>query len=106
MTALSFDEVKPILAEFGRRHAAIQKLEVFGSVVSGRMSERSDLDVLVSFGADAPLDLRYFRFFTGLQEEMEQLTGRKVDLLDRGALSEDLFSRSVVRGAKMVYERR
>jgi predicted nucleotidyltransferase len=102
----TLEEIEPILIEFGRRHDVIQKLEIFGSIATGRANSASDLDVLITLSSEAPANLKYFSFFPGLQKELEESVGRKVDLIDRGALNQDAFSHNATHGVKTVYERR
>lgn len=98
-------EIEPILVEFGRRHAEIERLEIFGSFATGRATSESDLDVLVTFGPDRPSGLDYFGFVLDLQEELERQMGRAVDLIDRGSLNNDLFSYNANLRARLIYER-
>jgi len=60
---------------FCRRHH-IQKLAVFGSVLHGDARPDSDLDVLVEF---APGHVPGLAFF-GMEQELSEMLGRKVDL--------------------------
>jgi predicted nucleotidyltransferase len=54
---------------------------IFGSFVRGEMQETSDLDILVEFkGEKSLLDL------AGLKIELEELLGRKVDVLTYDSL--------------------
>ena len=101
----NLEEIEPILIEFGHRHAMIEKLEIFGSLATGRAASGSDIDVLVTFGPEAPSGLGYVLFFIGLRDELERQIGRHVDLVDRGALNDDLFSYNANRQARAVYER-
>jgi uncharacterized protein len=67
------------LAAFCRRWH-IAKLEVFGSVVRDDFRAESDVDFLVSFEPDrGPAGFDWFQ----LKEELSELVGRKVDLVDR-----------------------
>lgn len=67
------------LAVFCRRWH-IAKLEVFGSVVRDDFRDESDVDFLVSFEPSlGPSGFDWFR----LKEELAQLVGRKVDVVDR-----------------------
>jgi len=101
----TLEEVEPILIEFGQRHAVIRKLEIFGSLATGRATPESDLDVLVTFGPEAPTGFDYVTFIIDLREELERLVGRHVDLISRGSLNSDPFSYNANRQAKAVYER-
>ena len=85
-------ELKPIII---KRYKAKQ-IELFGSIVRGEQSGASDIDLLVDFeeGADL-LDL------TGLAIFLEGELGRKVDVVPKRALREEL-RHSVLREAVLV----
>ncbi len=70
-----------------------KEIELFGSIVRGEQSGASDIDLLVEFeeGADL-LDL------TGLAIFLEEELGRKVDVVPKRALREELRE-SVLREA-------
>lgn len=70
------------LAELCRRHG-ITRLALFGSAARGELSPESDLDVLVEFVAGRRVGLR----FITVQDELQELLGREVDLNTRGFLS-------------------
>ena len=64
-------EQTPYLAhEFG-----VSKIGLFGSFAEGRPSDASDIDVVVEF--ERPIGLRFME----LGEYLEELFGRKVDIL-------------------------
>ena len=66
---------KDKIAEFCRRHH-IRKLAVFGSVLREDFRPDSDLDLLVEFELDHTPGLACF----GMEQELSELLGRKVDL--------------------------
>ena len=59
-----------------RRKYAVKSLAVFGSMARGDEQEGSDVDVLVTFEGKATFDN-----FMGLKLDLEDLFGRRVDLL-------------------------
>jgi uncharacterized protein len=63
---------RPILERYGVRRAAL-----FGSAASGRMTEHSDIDILVQIDADISL-----LEFVGLKVELEEALGRRIDLVE------------------------
>lgn len=75
------------------RRFDVSALAVFGSAATDEFDDRSDVDLLVSFDQDSALG-RYDAYF-GLKEELEQLFGRPVDLVDPSALDNPYFARSV-----------
>jgi hypothetical protein len=71
------------IAEFCRKHH-IRKLSLFGSVLRDDFRPDSDVDVLVEFEEGYPVGLIRF---SGMELELSELLGRKVDLLTQGFLS-------------------
>ena len=63
------------IADFCRRHH-IRKLAVFGSALREDFRPDSDLDVLVEFEPGRTPGLAFF----GMEQELSELLGRKVDL--------------------------
>lgn len=70
------------LAELCRRHG-ISRLSLFGSAARGQLEAESDIDLLVEFVAGRRVGLR----FITVQDELQALLGRKVDLNTRAFLS-------------------
>ena len=64
-----------------KRRYPLQRLGVFGSYVRGEQREGSDLDVLLELGNGIGL----FEF-VGLQQELSDTLGIKVDLADKSTL--------------------
>ena len=84
------DSIVPILARNNARRAAL-----FGSVVSGDFDEQSDVDILVELDDSLSL-LDYI----GIIIELEDKLGRKVDLVEYGAIKpalKDEIERSALR---------
>lgn len=87
------------LTELCQRHR-VARLEIFGSAARGTDFDpaRSDVDFLVTFDPTSRNDLaNYF----DLQEALETLFGRKVDLIERGAIEE---SRNWIRRGRILAE--
>jgi hypothetical protein len=63
------------IAGFCRRNH-IRRLALFGSVLRRDFGQESDVDVLVEFEPDHVPGLAFF----GMQDELSQILGRKVDL--------------------------
>lgn len=79
------------IEQLARQHGAYN-VRVFGSVARGEAGPDSDLDVLVKFEAGRSLlDL------VGIQQDLEELLGCKVDVVSERALrSEDEILREAV----------
>jgi len=86
------------LADFCRRHH-IRRLSLFGSHLKGTARPDSDIDLLVEFEPDARIGL--FEM-AGMEIELSEMLGRKVDLRTPGDLSR-YFRDEVVRMAEVQY---
>ena len=81
------------------RKYQISELALFGSQVRGDFTEKSDFDFLVEFQPNAEID--YFDFFD-IQEKLEEIVNRKVDLVSKDGLK-PLISRQVLSEAEIIY---
>ena len=89
---------KEKLAEFCHRHH-IRTLSLFGSVLTESFTPESDVDVLVEFEPErTPGMLR----MAGLELELSELLGRKVDLRTAAELSR-YFREEVVGSGEIQY---
>jgi hypothetical protein len=90
------------LAELCRKHR-VRRLEIFGSAADGTFQpDRSDLDFLVEYGELQPGE-RADAYF-GLLEDLANLFGRKVDLVEPGAMRNPYFIRRVNESRTVVYD--
>jgi hypothetical protein len=90
------------VADFCRRWK-ISELDLFGSALRDDFGPESDVDVLVSFAEDARWSLLDM---VAMQEELKQLLGREVDLVERHAVeaSENYIRRRhILSSAEPVY---
>ena len=81
----------------------VRKLSLFGSATGEEFEPgRSDVDVLVEFQALSPTEHaeRYF----GLADDLEQLLGGKVDLVEPEALHNPYFRKSVEASQVVLYD--
>lgn len=89
------------LGELCRRFG-VRRLELFGSAATHQFDRaRSDLDFIVDFDPAQANDL-FHRYF-GLTEALEELFGRKIDLVMVGAMTNPYFIESANRTRELVY---
>ena len=90
------------ISEFCKRWQ-ISGLALFGSVLRDDFGPESDLDVLITFSPDADWGLLdHYR----MQQELERLLGREVDLLTRRSVEQSrnwLRRREILSTAQVVY---
>lgn len=85
------------------RRWQIQEFSLFGSVLNERFRQDSDVDVLVSF---APQITYSFLQLTEMQDELEAIFGRPVDLIDKRAVQESpnyIRRREILGSAQVIY---
>jgi predicted nucleotidyltransferase len=92
------DIPKDKIAEFCR-HNRIHRLALFGSVLRDDFTPGSDVDVLVEFEPGTRVGLRFF----GMELELSEILGHKVDLNTPGFLSK-YFRDDVIAEAEVLYD--
>jgi hypothetical protein len=99
MAALPIELPREQMEAFCVRHH-IRKLSLFGSVLTPRFQPSSDIDVLVEF--EPGQGPGYFGL-AGMELELSDLLGRKVDLRTPGEISR-YFRDRVLASAVVQYE--
>ena len=100
MAAIPVTLPRQEIEQFCRRNH-IRKLSFFGSVLTDRFRPESDIDVLVEFEPQSKVSLFDI---AGMELELTEKFGRKVDLRTAGDLSR-YFRDEVVATAAVQYER-
>lgn len=89
------------LAELCARYR-VRRLAVFGSATRDDFDPaRSDLDFAVEFAPLAPAE--HYASYFGLQESLEQLFQRAVDLVEYAPIRNPYFRRSLEESQAMLY---
>ncbi len=76
-------KLKELLKKYG-----VKKIEIFGSYARGEPKSGSDLDIFVEFAKRKSL-----LELVGIEQELEDALGIKVDLLTRASISPYLIER-------------
>ncbi len=79
----------------------VKELYLFGSAVSGDLSDDSDLDFIVEF--DRQDYEEAFDQFMDFKQELEQLLDRKVDLYHQKKFRNPVFQQEVDRTKELLY---
>ena len=78
----------------------VLKAWLFGSFSRGEETKDSDVDIIVALDKSKPIGLKFF----GMWSDLEELLGRKVDLVSDGTLL-PFAKESAERDKILVYER-
>jgi len=81
----------------------VERLYAFGSVLTDKFSDQSDVDFVVSFSSVEPH--LYFDNYMDLREGLEAILNRQVDLLEEQAIKNPILKKSVDETKKLVYGR-
>ena len=93
----------PVIIDLLRKYFSTQpvlKAWLFGSFSRGEETQDSDVDIIVSLDKSKPIGLKFF----GMWSDLEELLGRKVDLVSEGPLL-PFAKESAERDKFLVYER-
>lgn len=79
----------------------VAKLWVFGSILTPRFNDDSDVDFSVIFHYDQIQDL--FVTFFDFIDELQDLLGRKVDMVDETAVRNSFFRKELDKTKYLIY---
>lgn len=82
----------------------VRTLAVFGSILTDRFNDSSDIDMLVDFDTTDHEKWDYVSNYFDFRDNLEHLLGRKVDLIDDRGIRNPLFRKAVDRTKQLIYE--
>ena len=97
---MSYSQMAQQIADYLKTQP-VKKAWLFGSFARGEETPESDVDVLVEFDRSQPIGL--FRY-AQMHLDMEDLLGRKVDLVEDGTLR-PAAALTANRDKRIIYER-
>ena len=88
------------IADLCRRYS-VERLFAFGSVLTERFNDESDVDLIVDIADESPLEYadNYFNLKFGLSD----LFGRPVDLLENKALRNAQMRKHIDESKQLIY---
>jgi uncharacterized protein len=85
-----------------KRHK-VKELYIFGSILTSKFNDSSDVDFLVQF--DNVDILEYADNYFDFKEKLEKMLDREIDLLENQAIRNPIFRKVLDRDKKLVYDR-
>ena len=79
----------------------VKHLFAFGSVLTNKFSDASDVDLLVDINSQDPIT--YAENYFELKFDLENLLKRKIDLLEERALKNKYFIENINKSKKLIY---
>ena len=79
----------------------VEQLYAFGSILTNKFNNKSDIDLLVQF---ASVDLKdYFDNYMNFKEKVESLFNRPVDIIENQAVKNPIFRKVLDREKRLIY---
>ena len=83
-----------------KRH--VHNLYVFGSILTKRFNEQSDVDLLVEF-EDIPVE-DYADNYFDLCDDLEQILDRRVDVVTMRSVKNPYFEKELLQNRQLIFE--
>ena len=88
------------IADLCRRYS-VERLFAFGSVLTDRFNDESDVDLIVDIADESPLE--YADNYFNLKFGLSNLFGRPVDLLENKALRNEQMRKHIDESKQLIY---
>lgn len=85
------------------RFYRVKTLYVFGSILTERFNDKSDIDLLVDFESVDHDKFDYVSNYFSLRDALEALFGRKVDLIEEKGLRNKYLIDNINRTKRLLY---
>ncbi|MDE5868781.1 MAG: nucleotidyltransferase domain-containing protein [Muribaculaceae bacterium] len=81
----------------------VRSLAVFGSILTDKFNDNSDIDFIVNFDTTDHENWDYVTNFFDLKDALEKLLLRNVDLVVEKGLRNKIFIQNINRDKKVIY---
>ena len=95
-----FSKYRPSIIALCEKHK-VKRLFAFGSVLTSRFTEKSDIDLVVDFNKDKIED--YFSNYFDLKYSLEKLLNRDIDLLEEQSIRNPYLKKSIDTTKILIY---
>jgi uncharacterized protein len=95
ISALPMEQIK----DFCRKYA-VKEFSLFGSVLREDFRSDSDIDVMLAF---QPGHGFTFENTPDIQDDLERIFGRKVDVIEKGRIRNHIRRRQIMQNHRVVY---
>lgn len=81
----------------------VRTLSVFGSILTNRFNDKSDVDFLVDFEPAAPEQWDYVDNYFSFRDALSVLLGRDIDLIEEKGITNPLFRKAINQSKRKIY---
>lgn len=96
-----FSKYRPSIIALCEKHK-VKRLFVFGSVLTSRFTEKSDIDLVVDFDKEVE-QVDYVNNFFDLRDALSAIFHREIDLLEDKAIRNPVLRRNIDRTKSLIY---
>ncbi|MGY6560865.1 MAG: nucleotidyltransferase family protein [Luteibaculaceae bacterium] len=92
----NIEQIKQLCNEF-----RVKNLSVIGSVLTANFSPDSDIDFVVDFDENDPI--QYTDLYFQLKEKLEQILKRQIDLIEERGIKNSFFKKEIDESKVVIY---
>ena len=96
-----FSKYRPSIIALFEKHK-VKRLFAFGSVLTSRFTEKSDIDLVVDFDKEVE-QVDYVNNFFDLRDALSAIFHREIDLLEDKAIRNPVLRRNIDRTKSLIY---
>ena len=96
-----FSKYRPSIIALCEKHK-VKRLFSFGSVLTSRFTEKSDIDLVVDFDKEVE-QVDYVNNFFDLRDALSAIFHREIDLLEDKAIRNPVLRRNIDRTKSLIY---
>jgi len=83
------------------RDYKVKRFSVFGSVLTDNFSSKSDIDFIVDFDENDPIN--YTDLYFQLKDKLEQVLERQIDLIEERGIKNSFFRKEIEESKVVLY---
>jgi predicted nucleotidyltransferase len=96
ISAKNLERIKALCKEY-----KVKNFSVFGSVLTDKFSQSSDIDFIVDFEEKDPI--KYTDLYFKLKDKLEKILNRQIDLIEERAIKNSFFRNEINQSKVLIY---
>ena len=96
-----FNKYHPNITDLCKKHK-VRRLFAFGSVLTNRFTDKSDIDLVVDFDKEVE-QVDYVNTFFDLRDALSAIFHREIDLLEDKAIRNPVLRRNIDKTKLLIY---
>ena len=97
ISAKNLERIKSLCKEY-----KVKNFSVFGSVLTEKFSQSSDIDFIVDFEEKDPL--KYTDLYFQLKDKLQEIFKRQIDLIEERGIKNTIFRKEIDQSKVVIYE--